>query len=95
MDKIKQLQIALLKEKLEKLTNKKITFKEEETAIVYPKDIDNLITANSEGLNLSQFDKQQIKTLILKAMADTKIVERKDIKLFIDMYVNNKAKSNN
>lgn len=55
-------------------------------ALVKPREIMDLIIDNSQDLNLSQFDKEQIQKIVLKAMADSKIVERKDIPTFISIY---------
>lgn len=53
--------------------------------IVYPKDIEFLV--KEEDPDLTSFDLEQIKQMILRAMADGKIVERKDIPLFINVYM--------
>lgn len=55
-------------------------------ALVKPKEIMDLIIDNSKDLGLSQFDREQIQQLVLKAMTDSKIVERKDIPTFISIY---------
>ena len=53
--------------------------------IVYPKDIESLV--KEEDPNLTSFDLQQIKQIVLRAMADGKIVERKDIPFFVNVYM--------
>ena len=55
-------------------------------ALVKPSEIVDLVTTYSQDLNLTQFDKKQIEQIVLKAMADGKIVERKDIPTFISIY---------
>ncbi len=55
-------------------------------ALVKPSEIEDLITTYSQDLNLTLFDKKQIEQIVLKAMADGKIVERKDIPTFISIY---------
>lgn len=55
-------------------------------ALVKPSEIVDLVTTYSQDLNLSQFDKKQIEQIVLRAMADGKIVERKDIPTFISIY---------
>ena len=53
--------------------------------IVYPKDIESLV--KEEDPDLTSFDLEQIKQIILRTMADGKIVEKKDIPLFINVYM--------
>lgn len=53
--------------------------------IVYPKDIEFLV--KQEDPNLTSFDLEQIKQIILRTMADGKIVERNDIPLFVNVYM--------
>lgn len=53
--------------------------------IVYPKDIEGLV--KQEDPDLTSFDLEQIKQIILKTMADGKIVERKDIPFFVNVYL--------
>ncbi len=53
--------------------------------IVYPKDIESLV--KEEDPDLTSFDLEQIKQIILRTMADGKIVEKKDIPFFINVYM--------
>lgn len=89
---IKELQIALLKEKIEKLTNKKVILEDYITpdALVYPKEIIGLLAQSPLAQeNISSFELESVEKLILKAMVDGKIVTRKDLDLFLQMYSNN------
>ena len=83
--------VLLLKEKLQRLTNKKVFLEDIITpdALVYPNDVLMLINDNSKSKSLTSFDKEQIRTLVFKAMADGKMIKKRDVDLFVNIYINN------
>lgn len=87
LDPSTRIKVEILIEKLEKLTNKKIKLVETETEIIYPNKLPNYLKQLDN--NLSNFDIQQIKHIVLKMMASGKIIDKKALKLIINSYKNN------